>query len=248
MTGHQVWGTFAVSDHVVRRAFVADVLLYDRLVVSVPTDEDFERWEMKKWQPARLRTLLNVLDDPDPDYCLAREVQWGPRHRLEWEDRWKNERRAAQRSLLRFGSAGAVAFDDEILRGNRDQGTVDPFYITPMMLYDEGGQERDRGFFERHPDVTVESVAAYPSYATFEEEAETPGNHALIAGPGNSVGLIGWEFFVPDDDSLEATRTCLLRPQTLTAGQRFDRSAPTFTSYGAEPSRRVVGIVSFARA
>ncbi len=40
-----LWGTFSVVDHLRRRPFVADVLLYDRLVVPVPDgDEEVKRW------------------------------------------------------------------------------------------------------------------------------------------------------------------------------------------------------------
>lgn len=39
------WGCYSVADHLAERAFVADLLLYDRLVVPVPSDDDRERWE-----------------------------------------------------------------------------------------------------------------------------------------------------------------------------------------------------------
>ena len=40
----ETWGTFAVDDHLGKRAFVADVLLYDRLVIPVPDARERERW------------------------------------------------------------------------------------------------------------------------------------------------------------------------------------------------------------
>jgi len=200
MTGHQVWGTFAVSDHVVARAFVADVLLYDRLVVPTPDPEDLARWEVNEWQPGRLRRLLDVLDDPNPDYRLAVEVPWGPRHRQAWERHWAGGKQTAhQRAQTRRETADAVAFDDEIIRQARQAGPVDPLYITRMLLFTEGNERRDREFFDRHPDVTVESIAAYPSFARFEEEtAAGPEPGAVAAG---SAGLVGWQFFVPEDES-----------------------------------------------
>jgi hypothetical protein len=36
----ETWGTFSVTDHLGRRAFVADVILYDRLVIPVPDAEE----------------------------------------------------------------------------------------------------------------------------------------------------------------------------------------------------------------
>ncbi len=228
MSGHQVWGTFAVSDHVVERAFVADVLLYDRLVVPVPTPDDVERWEANEWQPEQLRNLLNVLKDPNPDYCLAVEVPWGPRHRGKWEQRWAQAKLTVrERARARWGAADAVTFDDEILRRERATGVVDPLYITRELLYAEGDERRDREFFERHPEVTVESVAAYPSFARFEEETATGKEAAGDGEREGSVGLIGWEFFVPEDESL-GDEDVLAAAADLARGEAFKRKRADF--------------------
>jgi len=163
MIGHQVWGTFAVSDHVVERAFVADALLYDRLVVPTPASDDLERWEANDWQPGRLRKLLDVLRDDNPDYCLAVEVPWGERHRNEWERRWAKEKLTArERTRTRLESADAVMFDDEILRQKRQRGIADPMFVTRKILFNEGDKRRDRALFERHPDAQPSSKNAPP--------------------------------------------------------------------------------------
>ena len=39
----ELWGTFSVRDHLRRRAFIADVLLYDRLVIPYPPDDEQRR-------------------------------------------------------------------------------------------------------------------------------------------------------------------------------------------------------------
>lgn len=60
----EVWGTFAVSDHCAARAFVADAMLYDRLVLPVPPANDkseWERWTAKGWNPQRQQTLIEIL-------------------------------------------------------------------------------------------------------------------------------------------------------------------------------------------
>jgi hypothetical protein len=228
MTGHHVWGTFAVSDHVVKRAFVADVLLYDRLVVPTPTPDDMDRWEQNEWQPERLRSLLDVLYDPNPDYRLAVEVPWGPRQRQQWERRWQDEKKTArQRAQTRLEVADAVTFDDEILKRNRQAGLVDPLYVTRKFLYAEGDKRRDREFFERHPDVTVESVAAYPSFARFEEETAAEENSSDAGGPKRSAGLIGWEFFVPEDES-RSDEDVLAAAADLARRETFQRKRADF--------------------
>jgi len=47
-----------VADHLAPNAFVADLILYDRLVVPVPDGDDAERWERNGWDPQRQSALL----------------------------------------------------------------------------------------------------------------------------------------------------------------------------------------------
>ena len=72
----EVWGTFAVNDHCIRRAFVADAMLYDRLVIPVPpddpTEDDKKLWA--NWDVTRQNDLLEVLGD------RARRVKWDQQH------------------------------------------------------------------------------------------------------------------------------------------------------------------------
>jgi hypothetical protein len=57
----RLWGCYSVADHLAERAFVADLLLYDRLVVPVPSDDDWERWE-ERWNPTRQADLLTIAE------------------------------------------------------------------------------------------------------------------------------------------------------------------------------------------
>jgi hypothetical protein len=45
----ELWGTFSVRDHLVSRAFVADVLLYDQLVIPTMPENDDEREHGLLW-------------------------------------------------------------------------------------------------------------------------------------------------------------------------------------------------------
>ena len=45
------WGAYSVVDHKDARKLAADVLLYDRLVLPTPPDQDRERWVKNKWDP-----------------------------------------------------------------------------------------------------------------------------------------------------------------------------------------------------
>ena len=110
MNSRQRWGTFSVADHLLASPFVADVLLYDQLIIPIPTDgNDRERWEKIGRNPARLESCLKILGP------LARPVGWGdPQHQM---------------FKTRLETMEAVAFD---------VGHVaDPLYITRMLLTHE---------------------------------------------------------------------------------------------------------------
>ena len=80
----QVWGTFSVKDHTEPGAFVTDVMLYDRLVLPVPPDDDERaRWEERGWQPARLEALLQILGD------RAVPVKWDHHRQGTWRTRYE---------------------------------------------------------------------------------------------------------------------------------------------------------------
>jgi hypothetical protein len=79
------WGTFAVNDHLRKKAFVADVLLYDKLVIPYPPPDDpkeQERWNTEQWSPAWLESLLEILGD------RVEPVRWDEFRRNEFSDRW----------------------------------------------------------------------------------------------------------------------------------------------------------------
>jgi hypothetical protein len=71
----EVWGTFSVSDHCASKAFVADVMLYDRLVVPVPPRNDqaeWQRWTTNAWNPERQQRLVEILRR----YDRVKTVEW----------------------------------------------------------------------------------------------------------------------------------------------------------------------------
>ena len=84
--GRQVWGTFSVNDHCQSRAFIADVMLYDCLVIPVPPagdSKEWDRWEVNKWDPRRQERLIKVLGD------RARAVEWDAYHQDQWRSRFE---------------------------------------------------------------------------------------------------------------------------------------------------------------
>ncbi|MDJ0631397.1 MAG: hypothetical protein QNJ44_24305 [Rhodobacter sp.] len=79
----EYWATYSVKDHLEERAFVADVMLYDRIVVPHPPDDkERARWAGNGWDPDRLDNLLEIIG---PD--RSRKIPWDDNHKQEWQDR-----------------------------------------------------------------------------------------------------------------------------------------------------------------
>lgn len=179
MNTRQRWGTFSVVDHLLARPFVADVLLYDQLVIPVPADgNDRERWEKIGRNPSRLDACLKILGP------LAQHATWGaPQHEM---------------FKTRFAATQAVAFDTSTLAGIQTQGG-DPLYVTRMLLAKE--------FLPKLPsDVTsVLAVAAYPSRSACQKEIpfsllQTPSSQVTQARRERLGYLLRYRFLVPSGD------------------------------------------------
>jgi hypothetical protein len=106
--GKQVWGTFSVRDHCAPGAFVAEVLLYDRLVIPVPPDDqERERWRQEGWQPERLFQLAGILGD------RAYLVKWDGDRQASWRNRYEAGKDLARRT----GQEAFVATRSELTAG-----------------------------------------------------------------------------------------------------------------------------------
>jgi hypothetical protein len=61
-------GTFAVDDHLRKHAFVAELVLFDRVVLPQPPEndtEEYKRWTDLRWRPDDLRETVKTL----PEYA-----------------------------------------------------------------------------------------------------------------------------------------------------------------------------------
>ncbi len=79
----EVWATYSTRDHLAPKAFVADVMLYDRLVIPVPDEGDEAHW--RDWNIERQKQLLNILGK------RAVRVAWD----ANWQAKWKSQMEAA---------------------------------------------------------------------------------------------------------------------------------------------------------
>jgi hypothetical protein len=100
----EIWASFSVFDHLSPGAFLADVVMYDRLVVPIPPADDsaeWERWEAEGWNPQRQRRLLEVLGP------TAEPVEWTQARRDVWRQHYE-QARASAGQYLRQSLAGQV--------------------------------------------------------------------------------------------------------------------------------------------
>jgi hypothetical protein len=91
-TGSSIWACFSVFDHLKPGAFLAETVMYDRLVVPVPPrgePDEWERWEEMGWDPPRQQQLLEVLGP------VVEQVEWTSLRRYAWEQSYKDRRSSA---------------------------------------------------------------------------------------------------------------------------------------------------------
>jgi hypothetical protein len=167
--GGQIWGTFSVKDHCRPNAFVREVLLFDRLVLPVPCDDqERSRWRQpnakdpaETWDPERLDVLRSILGSQDVP--AQRPIVHGLLRRrypsglspapLSWDSPWTQARWEFERS--RVLTAKTIT-------------SIDAFYTSRIIL--AMGQDL--------PGV-IEAVAAFPS----EEQCRSELNPSVPAPP-----------------------------------------------------------------
>jgi hypothetical protein len=89
-----LWGTFAVKDHLVERAFIADALLYDRLVIPTKPDKPGGSKWPSSWDLPRQQEILKILGD------LAIQIPWDDRKRSFWQEKLDGSARS-ERAIAR---------------------------------------------------------------------------------------------------------------------------------------------------
>jgi len=196
-----LWGTFSVADHLRRRPFVADVLLYDLLMVPVPDgDEETKRWHDRKRNPQLQRELLEIVGD------LSVPIPWSHQRRDQWAQRYSETvQGGTDEAMIRDDVTQAVALDANRINDARAAapaaaGVPDPddpaFLVTRQVLAEQFGSLKDRALLARIPRVNeVEAVVAYGSYRKFSSERGNVLDEVTPDGP--QVFTFGWSFFVP---------------------------------------------------
>lgn len=213
----QLWGTFAVDDHLRKRAFVAETLLFDHLIVPVPALEEKQaltNWDNKLWNPKRVLETVEVLGN------LVTPVSWDKALRDRYRERYG-------RSLLNEHAAFDI--------GNARQMSKDAFakHATRILLADRASDEADEAYFRRiqsidvDPAATVEIVAGYGSYGQLQVDAPLEMTGDFSAGAEGATLLFGWEFVVPEESGLSC-RVLLERAVKLAERKDFIESRREF--------------------
>jgi hypothetical protein len=165
------WGTFSVIDHKNAASLVPEVLLYDRLVLPVPPDDqERRRWQSKGWAPEVLDLRLEQLGD------LAIRASWDLELQKDFRQRMK------QLKETQFDATQMSKEAQESLH----------YQMTRMILAQTQSRVLPR-------DVTsVVTVAAYQSAHDFNthfvlDKASADSDRATLGF------LLAHKFAVPDD-------------------------------------------------
>ena len=122
------WGSFSVRDHLKEQAFVAELLLYDRLVIPVPppnNEGEWRRWARNTWKPDRQAELLQILGK---DLCV----------RLPWTKELRHQHRTY------LGTRG-VRLNTELLRDAVALVRDDEYKRNRIEFYEWGRERVDKG-------------------------------------------------------------------------------------------------------
>jgi hypothetical protein len=220
----ETWGTFSVTDHLGSRAFVADVLLYDRLVIPVPDAEERKRWTELGRRPDVLERKLDILEDVATcsEDSLVERLNWTQQFRTLLNDAYPHER-------------AEIRYDD-----------VNPVWADALdrSILAEGMRTDRFGLGEAS---TPEIVPAYTSYDALDADFRlrtVPADRVARPRPDDRlVGVIGWEFLVPedstlDDDSLLRQAVRLVQDESFrTAREAFHQLRREATRLGESPEQ-----------
>lgn len=218
----KVWGTFSPADHLRRRAFVADVLIYDKLVVPVPDAQGdaelLQKWE-RRWYSERQAELLDVIDSAKIP-GLVHRVPWTAEH----DFRWKTT--PAGRERMRLDLAGVTSQDVNLIQTAEADPNSRGQLAERLYLIDVVDPKRDRELRGAVPTGDVTVVAAYGSYRQFRRDVpiETGGD---ATSDRTLLSAFAWPLLVPsnsrrsDADLLKEAVDLASRPETRSYRRAF---------------------------
>jgi hypothetical protein len=211
-------GCFSVADHLATRAFVADVLLYDRLVIPVPDDRERERWEELGRAPDVLSRKLHILEEPfhgRRDETLVMRLPWNDSFRRTLDMTYPAERQA----LTEVDRSGPAPLDRVASIQWLHRHMTDRRLVAGTIAIDLG---------------YAEVVPAYPSFDGIERDfSPTLVDASDSIDDGGLLGVLGWEVFVPDDPAVDDD-TLLAAAVSLAHDPKFRQKRAAFHEWRRE--------------
>jgi hypothetical protein len=184
---HDLSATFSVKDHTVPGAFIAEVLLYDRLVIPIPpriservskelAEKEWKRWVAEKWDPARQTQLIGILRDKLGDERVI-QVPWTLDLQAEWERRMTSAQGDTDKTFQ--GAVGA----------SLKQARRDGYFKTGEVL-------------EGWVPAMSKAVVAVSTFRSLQDLKKSTGICSAPPQPvpkENLMAVLGFELFVPND-------------------------------------------------
>jgi len=166
------WGAFSVIDHKNTELLVPEVLLYDRLVIPVPyNDQERQRWSQLGWDPELLDKRLEQLGD------LAIKASWDLNRQKLYHEKMEQLKR--------------IRFDADQMAQETQQAPL-PYQMTRMILAND--MDLRKSLSGDISKITV--VSAYQSEHDFKADYLLEGVPNELANLGL---LLGNKLAVPMD-------------------------------------------------
>ena len=203
MDRSEIWGSFSVIDHRRSRAFVAETLIYDRLIIPHPPSgdgEEYGRWRRNKWRPDHQRALFDVLGEQD----LAIEIPWVEELRKDWEEVY-SKKDDKEKGVERSSKFHQLQGDVDLFKSLTPKDA--PYLATAGLLGLCVNNDVNHPIVKkivallRTSDRPIEPVMAYRTYrqAKIEQNIKDTSSSDDVE-EDESYHLFGWQVFVPEDE------------------------------------------------
>lgn len=214
---HELWGTFAVSDHLRPRAYVAEAILFDRLVLPTPPDGNddlLEEWKSNGWKPDLQKEVIDILGD------LAIPVPWDATIEGAWQSKFVELKKIIVDDVKHIKSASndtpAAYVSRNVIKNSINNKDDILFNSIKSKNFD--------------PSTDVEAVVGFGSLKAFSEYAsfkfDKLSNNELSY---NSL-FFNWDFIVPEDTVLN-DRALLKVAVKLSQNNEFRESRAEFHAW-----------------
>lgn len=193
----QLWGCYAVNEHLRKRAFVADVLLFERLVIPVPPEDDPKAllpW--KRWDGHKQKKLLEILGG------IAYPVPWSTRLRdrfaATWSALYAAQEVDAQAEAGRYALEAGISPQDAamtrlVLSQELTNRVLNQPDVLALAAYASEVEFEKDWYFSRSWPFLASHAQAVPDQPEYEIDSAMPADDY-----GTAMLLVG-RFAIPEN-------------------------------------------------